>query len=153
MIAARTEGHFSCFVYVVQNETSFWTRARDRRRPYRDEYTGSLPNSEVNRRRARSVLGWGTAWEDLRVLLALFSFCRPFRGAPRGGSGTGVWRRLPKGKPQRGWAETPKPGKGPGKPQKGQEKGWAETPKTASPKPGKGPKPQPHCPDLWVKVG
>ena len=41
-----------------------------RQRPYRDEHTGSLPNSEVNRRRARSVLGWGTAWEALWVLLA-----------------------------------------------------------------------------------
>ena len=46
-----------------QNNTVRW-------RPYRDEYTGSLPNSEVNRCRARSVLGWGTAWEALRVLLA-----------------------------------------------------------------------------------
>ena len=27
--------------------------------------------SEVKQRRARSVLGWGTAWEDLRVLSAL----------------------------------------------------------------------------------
>ena len=36
-------------------------------RPYRAEYTGSLPNSEVNRRRARSVLDWGTVWEHLRV--------------------------------------------------------------------------------------
>ena len=26
--------------------------------------------SEVKRRRARLVLGWGTAWEDLRVLSA-----------------------------------------------------------------------------------
>ena len=43
-------------------------------RPYRAEYTGSLPNSEVNRRRARSVLGWGTAWEALRVPLT-FSPC------------------------------------------------------------------------------
>ena len=41
-------------------------------RPYRVECTGSLPNSEVKRRRARLVLGWGTAREDLRVLLA---FC------------------------------------------------------------------------------
>ena len=41
-----------------------------RQRPYRNEYTGSLPNSEVNRCRARSVLGWGTAWEALWVLLA-----------------------------------------------------------------------------------
>jgi hypothetical protein len=44
-----------------------------RQRPYRNEYTGSLPNSEVNRCRARSVLGWGTAWEVLWVLLAFFS--------------------------------------------------------------------------------
>ena len=36
------------------------------------EYTGSLPTSEVKRRRARLVLGWGTAREDLRVLSA---FC------------------------------------------------------------------------------
>ena len=42
-----------------------------RRRPYRVECTGSLPTSEVKRRRARLVLGWGTAWEDLRVLSAL----------------------------------------------------------------------------------
>ena len=42
-----------------------------RQRPYRVECTGSLPNSEVKRRRARLVLGWGTAREDLRVLLAL----------------------------------------------------------------------------------
>ena len=41
-----------------------------RQRPYRVEYTGSLPNSAVKRRRARLVLGWGTAWEDLRVLPA-----------------------------------------------------------------------------------
>ena len=45
-----------------------------RRRPYRVEYTGSLPTSEVKRRRARLVLGWGTAREDLRVLPA-FQFC------------------------------------------------------------------------------
>ena len=42
-------------------------------RPYRVEYTGSLPTSEVKRRRARLVLGWGTAREDLRVLPA---FCQ-----------------------------------------------------------------------------
>jgi hypothetical protein len=40
-------------------------------RPYRVERTGSLPTSEVKRRRARLVLGWGTAREDLRVLPAL----------------------------------------------------------------------------------
>ena len=44
-----------------------------RQRPYRVECTGSLPNSEVKRRRARLVLGWGTAREDLRVLLAFCS--------------------------------------------------------------------------------
>ena len=41
-----------------------------RRRPYRVECTGSLSTSEVKQHRARSVLGWGTAWEDLRVLSA-----------------------------------------------------------------------------------
>ena len=41
-----------------------------RRRPYRIECTGSLSTSEVKQCRARSVLGWGTAWEDLRVLSA-----------------------------------------------------------------------------------
>ena len=49
-----------------------------RQRPYRVECTGSLPNSEVKRRRARLVLGWGTAREDLRVLLA---FVRVFHAA------------------------------------------------------------------------
>ena len=44
-----------------------------RQRPYRVECTGSLPTSEVKRRRARLVLGWGTAWESLGVLLAFFS--------------------------------------------------------------------------------
>ena len=42
-----------------------------RRRPYRVECTGSLSTSEVKQHRARLVLGWGTAWEDLRVLSAL----------------------------------------------------------------------------------
>ena len=41
-----------------------------RQRPYFVEYTRSHPNSEVKRRKARSVLGWGTAREALRVLLA-----------------------------------------------------------------------------------
>ena len=40
-------------------------------RPYRVECAGSVPTSEVKRRRARLVLGWGTAREDLRVLPAL----------------------------------------------------------------------------------
>ena len=40
------------------------------RRPYCAESTRSHPNSEVKLRKARSVLGWGTAWEALRVPLA-----------------------------------------------------------------------------------
>ena len=43
---------------------------RCRRRPYRVECTGSLSTSEVKQHRAWLVLGWGTAWEDLRVLSA-----------------------------------------------------------------------------------
>ena len=39
-------------------------------RPYCVENTGSLPNSEVKHRKARIVLGWVTAREVLRVLLA-----------------------------------------------------------------------------------
>ena len=45
-----------------------------RQRPYFVEYTRSHPNSEVKRRKARSVLGWGTAREALRVLLAFWYF-------------------------------------------------------------------------------
>ena len=45
-----------------------------RRRPYRVEYPGSLLTSEVMQLRARLVLGWGTAWEDLRVLTAFLIF-------------------------------------------------------------------------------
>ena len=41
-------------------------------RPYYVEHTRSHLNSVVKRHKARSVLGWGTAWEALRVLLA---FC------------------------------------------------------------------------------
>ena len=48
----------------------FYTHSCLRWRPYRVECTGSLPTSEVKRRRARLVLGWGTAREDLRVLPA-----------------------------------------------------------------------------------
>ncbi len=43
-----------------------------RQRPYCVENTGSLPNSEVKHRKARIVLGWVTAREVLRVLLAFF---------------------------------------------------------------------------------
>ena len=45
-----------------------------RQRPYCVECTRSHPNSEVKQRKARSVLGWGTAWEVLRVLLAFCFF-------------------------------------------------------------------------------
>ena len=41
-----------------------------RQRPYCDEYTRSHQNSDVKHHKARSVLGWGTAWEALRVPLA-----------------------------------------------------------------------------------
>ena len=66
-------------------------------RPYRVERTGSLPTSEVKRRRARLVLGWGTAREDLRVLPAFVrgrqsvALKRESRRCPRltlGGSGS-----------------------------------------------------------------
>ena len=40
-----------------------------RQRPYCDEYTRSHQNSAVKHHKARSVLGWGTAWEALRVPL------------------------------------------------------------------------------------
>ena len=49
-----------CPIYVCQ-------------RPYCAEHTRSHQNSEVKQRKARSVLGWGTAWEVLRMLLALVS--------------------------------------------------------------------------------
>ena len=68
-------------VDVYEVWTNYWTRKEQlfqlsyyvycsRWRPYRVEYTGSLSTSEVKRRRARLVLGWGTAWEHLRVLSA-----------------------------------------------------------------------------------
>ena len=74
-------------------------------RPYRVENTGSLPNSAVKQRRARLVLGWGTAWESLGVLLAFFfssSCTRPVRHEgqhrgrhPGGRSGEGGGSRAP----------------------------------------------------------
>ena len=45
-------------------------------RPYRIECTGFLSASAVKGRRARLVLGWGTAWEDLRLLSAFASSFR-----------------------------------------------------------------------------
>ena len=45
---------------------------------FADGHTASnapdLPTSEVKWHRARLVLGWGTAWEDLRVLSAFCLF-------------------------------------------------------------------------------
>ena len=57
---------------------------RCRRRPYRVECTGSLSTSEVKQHRARLVLGWGTAWEDLRVLSAFCMFGIPSSSPPPG---------------------------------------------------------------------
>ena len=59
----------------VQMTDGLRTNLCCRRRPYRVECTGSLSTSEVKLRRARSVLGWGTAWEDLRVLSAFSILC------------------------------------------------------------------------------
>ena len=55
----------------LHHKVSLLLRYTFRWRPYRVECAGSLPTSEVKRRRARLVLGWGTAREDLRVLPAL----------------------------------------------------------------------------------
>ena len=52
-------------------------------RPYRVECTGSLSTSEVKRHRARLVLGWGTAWEHLRVLPAFLRVLEYRFGAHR----------------------------------------------------------------------
>ena len=68
-------------------------------RPYRVENTGSLPNSAVKQRRARLVLGWGTAWESLGVLLAFFSPSPCTRPARHGGQHRG---RRPGGRPNEG---------------------------------------------------
>jgi hypothetical protein len=60
------------YVAIVARHTKWMLRDnRIRRRPYRVECTGSLLTSEVKRRRARLVLGWGTAREDRRVLSAI----------------------------------------------------------------------------------
>jgi hypothetical protein len=50
------------YVAIVARHTKWMLRDdRIRRRPYRVECTGSLLTSEFKRRRARLVLGWGTA--------------------------------------------------------------------------------------------
>ena len=76
-------------------------------RPYHVECTGSLLTSEVKRHRARLVLGWGTAWEDLRVLPAPPSQTgtgEKEKGVGRGegrGGGRGGGRGKGKGKGKR----------------------------------------------------
>lgn len=60
-----------CFFGGLESHRLLGT-LRSRQRPYCVENTGSLPNSEVKHRKARIVLGWVTAREVLRVLLAFF---------------------------------------------------------------------------------
>jgi hypothetical protein len=63
------------YVAILARHTEWMLRDdRIRRRPYRAECTGSLLTSELKRRRARLVLGWGAAREDLRVLSAIHIF-------------------------------------------------------------------------------
>ena len=64
-------------------------------RPYRVECTGSLPTSEVKRRRARLVLGWGTAREDLRVLPALVRPGAGIRAARRWSTAVRAYKCVP----------------------------------------------------------
>ena len=63
--------HLRALCWQANAMVSSGYRTLFRRRPYRVECTGSLSTSEVKQHRARLVLGWGTAWEDLRVLSAL----------------------------------------------------------------------------------
>ena len=77
LVRALASTKFCCDSFpdlAIQTLQDIITNIWNRWRPYRVECTGSLPTSEVKRRRARLVLGWGTAREDLRVLLA-FSNC------------------------------------------------------------------------------
>jgi hypothetical protein len=62
-----------CFIFTCATMVAA-SKYHLRRRPYRVECTGSLPTSEVKRRRAQLVLGWGTAWEHFRVLSAFCFF-------------------------------------------------------------------------------
>ena len=67
-----------------------------RQRPYSVEYTRSHPNSEVKLQKARAVLGWGTAWEALRVLLAFcFSGAVVVSSADQGRAGGVCFRQRP----------------------------------------------------------
>ena len=76
-----TNSIISSIEYVGKFASMSSTKNALRRRPYRVECTGSLPTSEVKRRRARLVLGWGTAREVLRVLTAFSSPCFYFGSA------------------------------------------------------------------------
>ena len=78
------------FVMLMTSDTCCFRLQPYRQRPYCVECTRSHPNSEVKRRKARSVLGWGTAWEALRVPLAfLFFLCRHVFVLHRGRRGEG----------------------------------------------------------------
>ena len=80
LFAGHAVLHF--FGYPHGYWMGIWLSEDSRWRPYRDEYTRSLQNSEVNRRRARIVLRWGTAREVLRVLPALLPFSPVSTGLP-----------------------------------------------------------------------
>jgi hypothetical protein len=68
-----------CSVFLENNSKNLYILTQyiplihhsNRQRPYHVENTGSRPITEVKQRRARSVLGWVTAWEH-RVSLAFF---------------------------------------------------------------------------------
>ena len=60
-------GYYLCSLFVgsllrLQNLKNYLAL---RLRPYHDEHTRSRLITEVKHRRARIVLGWGTAWEHL----------------------------------------------------------------------------------------
>ena len=65
-----SDSFHDCLWYLELTVANMMHTLIIRWRPYRVEYTGSLLTSEVKRRRARLVLGWGTAQEDLRVVSA-----------------------------------------------------------------------------------
>ena len=68
-------GPKTCCETTNANWRLYCLQKRFRRRPYHAENTGSHLNSEVKQRRARPVLGWGTAREALRVLSAFRNRC------------------------------------------------------------------------------
>ena len=61
----RPSAQWRCRVSV---DTLADERIAARPRPHRSKHTGAIPTSAVNCCRARSVLGWGTAWEVPWVL-------------------------------------------------------------------------------------